>query len=295
MSNVIVKRQMLYKEKKEHLALEVVKRTLSSPSSIIGAVLFLLIIVLCVGAPLFTKYGVNDLDLTNMYSPPTREHLCGTDSLGRDIFARLLYGGRYSLAMGLCASVFSQFLGIVLGCIAGYFGAWTEKTILRILDIWSAIPGQLLCIIISTVLGPGVFNTILALSIGSVPHAVRMVRGQVLAEKSKEYLEAAESIDCSKFSIMFKHMLPNVIQPSIIGFTMGIGNTITAAAGLSYIGLGIQPPTPEWGAMLSDGKAFIEAYPHMIAFPGIIIGLTVLALNLVGDGLRDALDPKLRK
>lgn len=283
------------KEHKEYLTLEVIKRTIASPSALLGAILFAIIVLACIFAPLLTKYGTNDIDIFNLYSPPSREHIFGTDALGRDIFARLLYGGRYSLGMGLLASLLGQGAGICIGCVAGYFGGWTEKTILRILDIWSAIPSQLLCIIISTVLGAGLFNTILALSIGSVPNSVRMVRGQILAEKSKEYLEAAESIDCSKISIMFKHLLPNVVQPSIIGFTMGIGGTITSAAGLSYIGLGIQPPMPEWGAMLADGREYIQAYPHMIAFPGIFIALTVLSLNLLGDGLRDALDPKLRK
>ncbi len=166
---------------------------------------------------------------------------------------------------------------------------------MRLLDVWSSLPGILLCILISAALGPGFFNTILALSVGGVPNSARMIRGQILAERSKEYLEAAESINCSNISIMFRHLLPNVVSPLIVSTTMSIGSTITQAATLSYIGLGVQPPTPEWGAMLSEARSHIMKYPHMIMFPGIFIMLTVLSVNLVGDGLRDAFDPKLRK
>ncbi len=166
---------------------------------------------------------------------------------------------------------------------------------MRAMDIWSALPAMLVCILISSVLGTGFLNTVLALSVGNVPGGVRMMRGQILSERSKEYIEAAESINCSDYSIMFRHLLPNVIQPMIVSATMGIGMTIMMAAGLSYIGLGVQPPTPEWGAMLSDARYHILTYPHLITFPGIAIAFTVFAINLVGDGLRDALDPKLRR
>ena len=166
--------------------------------------------------------------------------------------------------------------------------------IMRLLDIWQALPALLLTIILSAVLGPGFFNTILALSIGGVPRGARMTRGQILAERGKEYLEAATSINCSSSAIMFVHLLPNVISPTIVSATMQVGGTITMAASLSYLGLGIQPPTPEWGAMLSEGTAVMRAYPHIILFPGLMIGICVLAINLIGDGLRDALDPKLR-
>jgi len=163
------------------------------------------------------------------------------------------------------------------------------------LDIWSSLPSMLLCILISATLGAGFFNTVLALAVGNVPNGARLIRGQILSEVSKEYLEAAESINCSKLSIMFRHLLPNVISPLIVDATMGIGMTITMAAALSYIGLGVQPPTPEWGAMLADARTHILNYPYLIMFPGLVIALTVLAINLIGDGLRDAMDPKLRK
>lgn len=185
-------------------------------------------------------------------------------------------------------------MGIVIGSIAGYFGGAVETFIMRLMDIWSSLPSMLLCILISSAMGSGFFNTILALAVGNVPNNVRMIRAQILAERSREYLEAAESINCSKASIMFRHLLPNVVSPLIVSMTMSIGTSITMSASLSYIGLGVQPPTPEWGAMLSDARAHLLNSPYMMMFPGLFIAITILAINLLGDGVRDALDPKLR-
>lgn len=270
-------------------------RVFESPTSKIGGILFLAIVILCLGAPLFTPYGVNDMDITMIKAAPSLKHICGCDSMGRDIWTRLLYGGRYSLALGICGSLAAAIGGTVLGLIAGYFGGQVDNLLMRFCDIWTAIPGMLLCIVVSTALGPGFGNTILALSIGIIPNNARMTRGQILQERTKEYLEAAEVINCKKSAIMFKHLLPNVISPTIVGTTMGIGGTIMQAATLSYIGLGVQPPNPEWGAMLTAGKSFIESCPHMVLFPGLLIAILILSINLMGDGLRDAIDPKLRK
>ena len=270
-------------------------RVFETPTAKIGGILLGIIVVMCVFAPLFCKYTANDIDMTSALQGPSLQHFCGTDNLGRDQWARLLYGGRYSLALGIIGSLFAAIGGTGLGVIAGYFGGQAENLIMRFCDIWTAIPGTLLCIVVSTALGPGFFNTIVALSIGAIPNGARLTRGQILAERTKEYLEAAEAMNCSKASIMFRHLLPNVISPTIVGTTMGIGATITQAATLSYIGLGVQPPTPEWGAMLSAGKNYVTSFPHLLLFPGIAIGLATLAINLMGDGLRDALDPKLRK
>lgn len=263
-------------------------------SAKVGLVILTVMVLACLFAPLIAPYGVDEMDLSAMLQAPSLQHICGTDNLGRDIFTRLLYGGQYSLAMGICATLFSNALGIILGCIAGYFSGKTEAVIMRLMDIWSALPGTLMCIIISQVLGSGFFNTMLALSIGGIPAACRMTRAMILSERTKEYLEAAQSINCSNVKIMFKHLLPNVIQPTIVQITMGIGGTISASAGLSYIGLGVRPPTPEWGAMLSMGSTYIMYKPYLLLWPGVAIALTVYGLNLVGDGLRDALDPKLR-
>ncbi|MCC2815990.1 ABC transporter permease [Lachnoclostridium pacaense] len=260
----------------------------------VGVILLALITISCAAASLLAPYGVNEMDLANMFATPSGRHIFGTDAMGRDLFSRLLYGGRYSLALGICAALFSAVMGCIIGSIAGYFGGRTETVIMRFLDIWSSLPGMLLCILISAVLGAGFFNTVLALAIGNVPIDVRLIRGQILSERSKDYLEAAQSINCSHLSIMFRHILPNVVSPVIVDATMNIGMNITMAAALSYIGLGVQPPTPEWGAMLADARTHILNYPHLIMFPGIVIALTVLAINLIGDGLRDAMDPKLR-
>lgn len=282
------------KIEKTSLFLETMQRMVKSPGAKVGTVLFALIVLACLSAPMIAPYGPNDMDLRNMYASPSSSHLLGTDGLGRDLLTRLLYGGRLSLTLGLTASLFGSFVGVVVGSIAGYFGGKAETLIMRLMDIWSSLPGMLLCILISASMGAGFFNTVMALAVGEVPVGVRLIRGQILKERTKEYLEAAEAINCSKLSIMFRHLLPNVVQPILVNMTMGIGMTITMAAALSYIGLGVQPPTPEWGALLADGRTHILNYPYLIMFPGIIIALTVLSINLMGDGLRDALDPKLR-
>ncbi|MEI7845743.1 MAG: ABC transporter permease [Chloroflexota bacterium] len=282
------------KVEKTSLFFETLQRMVKGPAAKVGTALFVLIVLACLFAPLIAPYGANEMDLKNMFASPSSIHWLGTDGLGRDQLSRLLYGGRYSLSLGISAALFGAIIGVVLGSIAGYFGGRTETLIMRLIDIWSSLPGILLCILISASLGAGFFNTVLALSIGEVPVGVRLIRGQILKERSKEYLEAAEAINCSKFSIMFRHLLPNVIQPVLVNVTMGIGMTISAAAMLSYIGLGVQPPTPEWGALLSAGRLHILNYPYLIMFPGLVIAVTVLSVNLMGDGLRDALDPKLR-
>ena len=273
---------------------ETLKRVFKTPSAKVGGILFAIIVLASIFAPWIAPYGPNEMDLRSMYATPSAEHLFGTDGLGRDIFSRLLYGGKYSLTLGLVAACVGQTCGVVLGSISGFFGGKTDMTIMRFLDIWQAVPGVLMSIILSSVLGPGFVNTIIAMSIGSIPRGARMTRGQILAERGKEYIEAAESINCRAPTIMFSHLLPNVISPTLVSATMDIGHVITSAAGLSYLGLGIQPPTPEWGAMLSDGTNYLRAYPHMVLFPGLILGVCVLSINLMGDGVRDAMDPKLR-
>lgn len=279
---------------KTSLFRETLERMVKGPGAKVGVALLALVALSSLCAPLIAPYGYNDMDLSNMFSPPSKIHWLGTDELGRDLLTRLLYGGRYSLSLGLSAAVLGGFVSIVLGSIAGYFGGRTEIAIMRLIDIWSSLPAMLMAILISATLGTGLFNTILALSFGEVPPGTRLIRAGILRERSKEYLEAAEAINCSNLSIMFRHLLPNVVQPILVHMTMGIGFAITMAAALSYIGLGVRPPTPEWGAILADGRSHILNYPYLVMFPGFVITLTVLAINLIGDGLRDALDPKLR-
>lgn len=285
----------LRRQRRLEQTLDTFKRIFKTPSAKIGGVIFLLIVLVSIFAPLIAPYDPAMMDFANTYSAPSLEHLCGTDKFGRDVLSRLMYGGRYSLALGLIADVVGHVLGIILGSIAGYFGGKVETAIMRFLDIWQSIPAMLMTIMLSSIFGIGFWQTILALSIGMIPQTARIIRGQILAEKSKEYLEAAESINCSSGKIMFSHLLPNVVSPIIVSMTMGIGSVITQAAGLSYLGLGVPVGTPEWGAMLTEGTSVIQTYQFMILFPGLIIGLCVLSANQMGDGIRDALDPKLRK
>lgn len=289
------KKQTVTNKKRRPMWLQTVFRIFEGPAAKVGLVMLLIMLVLCLGAPLFTSYSVNDMDLLSMHATPGGKHLLGCDSMGRDLWTRLLYGGRTSIALGILGSLFAAVGGTVVGLISGYFGGQVDNLIMRFCDVWSAIPGMLLCMLVSAVLGNGFVNTIIALGIGAIPNGARMTRGQILAERSKEYLEAAEAINVSKSRIMFSHLLPNVIQPTIVGTTMGVGNTIMQAASLSYIGLGVDPLKPEWGAMLTNAKSFFTTYPHEMLWPGVFIGLFVFSVNLMGDGLRDALDPKLRK
>jgi ABC-type dipeptide/oligopeptide/nickel transport system permease subunit len=285
---------MAKEEKRPNPFLDFLRRMTKSFSAKLGAIIFVLLVLIVLIGPFFSPYDVNGIDLTNMYAGVSKAHWLGCDSMGRDMLTRLMYGGRYSLTLGIVASLFGALIGVVIGSVAGYAGGKVENVIMRLMDVWSALPGMLLCILVSNVMGSGFFPTVIALAVGGVPGTVRMIRGQILTERSKEYIEAAQSINCSSISIMFRHLLPNVIQPIIVTTTMGIGSTMIMAASLSYIGLGIQPPNPEWGAMLSDGRAYIMTNPHMILVPGIAIAIAVFAINLLGDGVRDALDPKLR-
>ncbi len=288
-TNTTVKRR-----KKESMIVSTFKRLCKSPTAMFGLILLCIIFILAIFAPVFAPYAPNKMDLANMYATPSLQHICGCDEVGRDIFSRLLYGARYSLSIGLIADITSQVIGVLVGAYIGYTGGMVDMVGMRIVDIWASIPSTLLAILISATLGAGYVNTIIAMLIANIPGGIRSTRAMALKEREMDYLEAARSLNAGKFRVMYKHMVPNIISPTIVGTTMGIGTTISTVAGLAYIGLGVQPPTPEWGAMLASGRDYIMKYPHMITFPGIAIALTVLALNLFGDGLRDALDPKMK-
>ena len=260
-----------------------------------GLFIFVFLLLAVILAPVIAPYDPFMLNMNVRNQGPSMSHWFGTDELGRDIFSRILFAGRYSISMGLSATAFSFFWGVIIGAIAGYFGGWVDSVIMRFLDIIQAIPNLLLVIVVSAVLGPGFFNTIIALAVNGIPGSARMLRAQILRIREVEYIEAAQSINCSRIRIIFSHLLPNSIAPLIVQATMGIAGMISFAAALSFIGLGVQPPTPEWGAMLSASRQYIRDFPHMVIFPGLMIAITILALNLMGDGLRDALDPKLKR
>ena len=283
------------KRKKESQFTQIMKRLATNKLAVAGLIVMAALILIAIAAPLIAPYGVTDQDFTYVAQGPNAKHWFGTDYMGRDIFSRCVYGARYSLALGLIASLFTAVVGNGIGIAVGYIGGKVDMVAMRICDVMSAIPGQLLAIIISSALGSGFVQTIFAMSIGGIPMSARNSRAMCLRERQMEYLEAAQSINVPKYKIMFKHMLPNVMAPALVGTTMSVGNTIMGAAGLSFIGLGIQPPTPEWGAMLTNAKHYVTQAPYMMLFPGIMIAIVVLAINLFGDGLRDAMDPRLKK
>lgn len=282
-------------KKNESLLSMTMKSLIKNPVAVFGLVVLLLLVLCAVFAPIIAPYGYEEMDATAINSGPSASHLFGTDNLGRDIFSRLLYGSKYSLFLGLVCSLLGVIFSTIIGFIAGYFGGSVDNVIMRCCDIIQAIPGILIAIVLCTAFGDGYFNTIMAMTLGGVAPGVRLSRSLVMSERTNEYVEAAKSINCSTGRILFYHMLINVSPMLIVNFTMGIGSIIMLSSQLSFIGLGIQPPTPEWGAMLSAGRATFRNYPWQIIFPGIFIFITVLAINLFGDGLRDALDPKMKK
>jgi peptide/nickel transport system permease protein len=283
------------KEKKKSQFKAFLKRFFRHKGAAAGLVVAIIIILLAIFAPLIAPYGYAKLSMANKFALPSREHLFGCDELGRDIFSRILYGGRFSLQIGFISTAIAVAIGVAIGSIVGYFGGRIDNIIMRIMDIIQAIPGMLLSIAISAVLGNGLYETMIALAIGNIPNYCRILRGSILTVRKSEYLDAALADNISPIRIIRKNILPNSISPIIVQATMGSANIILTAAALSFIGLGVQPPNPEWGAMLSGARSFIRDYPHMILFPGLAIMLVVLSLNLLGDGLRDALDPKLKR
>ncbi len=266
-----------------------------------GAVAALIVFVLFIAIAIFAQFYYDyDEDIVNMnpmqtLQAPSRAHPFGTDHMGRDVFARVFYGARYSLVISLTTVLISTFFGILLGSIAGYYGGVTESFLMRLVDIFTMIPSLLLTIILVSVLGVSIPNLVIALSIGGIPSMARVVRAAVLPIRNSEYVESARSLGVSDLLIILTHVLPNCLSPIIVNMTIRVGTTIISTATYSFLGLGVPTPTPEWGAMLSDGRAYMRDHANLILAPGFAIMVTALCCNLIGDGLRDALDPKLRK
>lgn len=273
---------------------EFLRRMLRNKIGLVGTFIVFVLIVLCAGAPLFTHWDPYAQAVIDKFIMPNSEHIMGTDDFGRDIWARLLYGGRYSLLIALGSAVISTVAGLILGSCAGYFGGKTDLIITRFLDILQAIPSLLLAIAISSALGSGPFNTMLAIAIGNIAGGARIMRSTVLSIRDNEFVEAARATGSRDARIIFVHILPNTIAPLAINASMGIGGSIGAISGLSFIGLGVQAPTPEWGSILAVGKTYIRDFWPLVLFPSLFIALTIFGFNLFGDALRDALDPKLK-
>lgn len=271
-------------------------RFIRNKKAIIGLVLLGLIVLMCLYGVVFLDYEteVINQNVAIKLQTPSLEHPFGTDTFGRDIFNRIVYGARYSLFIGFSSTIISLTIGSILGCIAGYFGGRLDNIIMRLTDVFIAIPSTLMAIAVVSALGPNFANLIIAIALGDIPGYARIIRSSVLSIKDNEFVEASVAVGGSSAHIMAQHIFPNTLAALIVQATLGVGYVIIAASGLSYLGLGVMPPAPEWGAMLSEAQAQIRYFPHQVIFPGIAIVLTVLALNLLGDALRDAIDPTLK-
>jgi dipeptide transport system permease protein len=269
--------------------------------AVIGLFVFILLVLAALFAPLLAPYTPDVQDKTAFLRPPSwqaggsAEYLLGTDAVGRDMLSRLLYGARFSLLIGAVVVTLALTGGITLGLLAGYFRGWVDVAIMRVMDLILAFPSLLLALVLVTILGPGLFNAMLAIALVLQPHFARLVRAAVMAEKNREYVVAAKVAGAGHIRLMLLTILPNCLAPLIVQGTLSFSNAILEAAALGFLGLGAQPPTPEWGTMLASAREFILRAWWVVTFPGLAILITVLAINLVGDGLRDALDPKLRR
>lgn len=263
--------------------------------AMLGLAIIIILVLMAVFADFIAPYSFDGTDLDNQFAPPRLSHPFGQDEFGRDILSRVIYGARISLKVGFISVGIALIIGSFIGAVAGYFGGKADTALMRFIDILQAIPDILLAIAIVASLGPGLGNLMIAVGIAGIPGYAKIVRSAVMSIVDMEFVEAARAGGSSDFRIIFKHIIPNCMAPIIVQATLGVAYAILNAAGLSFIGLGLEPPTPEWGAMLSGGRAYIRSYVHLTLFPGLAIVITIFALNVLGDGLRDALDPKLKR
>ena len=271
------------------------KRLRKNKAAVVGGFFILLFVIVSLIGPLLTTQDPTEVNILNKLESPSAEHWFGTDNFGRDIFTRIIHGMPLTLKVGFVSVALGGSVGVVLGIVSGYYGGRIDTIIMRLMDVLLAFPGILLALAIVSVLGGSLTNVIIAVSLFSVPAFARIVRGSTLSVRKLEYIDAVRALGASDFRIIFKHILPNVTSPIIVQATLRIATAVLTASGLSFLGLGAQPPAPEWGAMLNDGRTYMKTAPHIIMFPGIMIVIVVLAFNIFGDGLRDALDPKMNK
>lgn len=264
-------------------------------TAMIGLVILGILVFVSIFGQWLAPYDYRQSNMPESLQPPSTAHWLGTDELGRDLLSRIIYGAHVSLRVGLEAVLISLLLGVMVGAIAGYYGGKVDLLLMRTMDIMLAFPSLLLAIAFMAVLGRGLDNAIIAIGIVAIPEYARIVRGSVLSVKENDYVQAARALGNNDFQVIFYHILPNVTAPIIVRATLGISSAILDAAALGFLGLGVQPPEAEWGAMLGSGRAAIFSAPHIVTFPGIAITLTVLGFNLLGDGLRDAMDPRMKQ
>ena len=265
------------------------------PLAAIGIVLVIIFVIFAIFGPWIAPQDPSEINLPDRLAAPSAMHWCGTDELGRDILSRLIYGARISMVVGSCVVFVALLLGLIIGSIAGYYGGRVDRFInFVVMNAFLSFPGILLAIAFVAFRGPGIFNVILALSLGGWVGYARLVRAQVLATREKEYVEAARALGASDWRIIVSHMLPNIIQPVIVQAAIGMAGAVLAEATMSFLGLGVPPPTASWGSMLNDGRAYLFEAPHLVLFPAFAVMLAVLSFNFIGDALRDYLDPRSR-
>ncbi|MEO6062504.1 MAG: ABC transporter permease [Thermoflexales bacterium] len=270
------------------------KRFLRNRGALIGGAVLLFLILAALAAPLLTVYDPDAMTPADRWLEPGPEHPFGTDNFGRDMFSRVAYGGRISLPMGLISVSIAVAIGLLGGLLAGYFGGWVDMLVMRAVDLMLAFPGLLLALVIVATLGPSLVNAMIAVGISSVPTYIRVVRAGVLSTRELEFVDASRALGASNTRIIFRHMLPSIAPSVIVLATLGVAGAMITGAALSFLGLGAKPPTPEWGAMLSEARNFLRLAPWTMTFPGLTIVVAALSINLIGDGLRDALDPRMK-
>ena len=282
------------KDRKKSRFLDIWRRLKKNKLAVVALFVLFLLILVAIFAPYIAPYPYELQNSKLSYAPPSADHLLGTDKLGRDVLSRLIYGSRQSLQMGVIAVAIAATVGVTIGAIAGFYGRWVDNLCMRLLDIYQAVPMFLLCVALAAILGPNLRNAIIALGVAIVPGYARIMRAAVLTVREKEYIEAARAVNTRDIQTIIRHIIPNTMAPIIVEITMGVGSCILAGAALSFIGLGAQPPIPEWGGLIADARSVMREHPLLALYPGICIMLSVLSCNLLGDGLRDALDPRLK-
>ncbi len=284
------------KNKKQSKILDVWRRLRKNPGAVVGLIIILAIIITSLSCPFWLDYqeDVIKINVSQRLLPPSLEHPFGTDTSGRDMFARIVWGSRASLGIGFASIALALVMGGIIGAVAAFWGGWVDMVLMRIMDVFMALPATLVAIAIVAAFGSSIQNLIIALAIAQTPNMARVTRGSVMSTRDQEYVEAATAIGNRRLTTLFTHVISNSLAPVIVQTTLSVASSILITAGLSFIGLGIQPPTPEWGSLLSSGRDAIRTAGWLSIFPGVAIMMTILSLNLLGDGLRDALDPKLK-
>jgi len=270
------------------------KSLTKNPAAMAGLIFLCFIVIMSFLSPYIIKYSYSAVNLADKFAKPSWTHPFGCDSLGRDMLIRVFYGARYTLAIGLGATGIAAVSGVLIGALAGYFGGFLDNILMRFVDVVQSFPYMILAIALAAAFGQGLANCIYAIGIALMPVFARLIRANIFAIRGSEFIEAATSINCSTSRTIFRHVIPNTISPIIVQVSMSIAAAGLSAAALSFLGLGVKEPFPEWGLMLSTARSFMRDYPHIVIIPGVFIVLTVLSLNLIGDALRDALDPKLK-